>query len=231
MAPLKRVLFMTYSEHGQAQIHLSTAFELLSQPDVEVHVASFEELAPRTVQISQLFNQQDESSHLKKINFHLIDYPSMVKAAPDKRPMHRPGFFGAMDGCRNMTRYLLCWKPAQHIGIVQRCAEIVDEVRPDLVVVDSLFSQALDMCRQKLALKDILPPEGRPEYVLLSPLDFSMSLTDVQPGLAGWWKYPMWVVPDLVPVFSTQRLRFCTHVMQLWYTALALATLSHYLGS
>ena len=222
MAPVKRVLFFTYSEHGQAQIHLSTAYELLSQPDVEVHIASFEELAPRTVQISQLFNQQHESSPKKEIKYHLIDYPSMKKLTTSMQSLHHHGFFGALRSFRNMTRVLLCWKPAQYIGIVQRCSEIVDVVQPDVVVADSLFAQATDMCRQKLARKDGLLREERAKYVILNPLDFSHTFADAQPGFAGWVKIPMWVVPNSLllaistPCFTSPYLRDAMFCMQFW---------------
>ena len=231
MTPVKRVLFFTHSEHGQAQVHLSTAYELLSQPNVELHVASFEELAPRTVQISQFFDQQNESSPKREIKFHLIDYPSMKKLKKSSEAVHPGGFFGALGAYRNMIRILLCWSPAQYVGMVQRCSDIVDEVQPDVVVVDSLFSQALDMCRQRFARKDEPLREDRAKYAILSPLDFSTTLSDIQPALAAWWKIPMWVILRFVPLYSILCLKLNTHMMQFWCIALAPATLSQSLGT
>ena len=181
---MKRILFFTYSEHGQAQIHLSIAYELLSRSDVEIHIASFEELAPRTVEISDLFNQQNKQN--VDIKFHLIDYPSMKKLTTSSPSTHPGGFFGAIEAYRNMPSLLFCWSPEQYVGIYQRCSEIVDQVQPDIVAVDSLFNQAFDMCRQKLA-RGI----GPPKYVVLNPMDFTNTIAVALPGLVAWWKIPV----------------------------------------
>lgn len=195
MAPPKRVLFFTHSEHGQAQVHLSVAYELLSRPDIEVHLASFEKLRSRTAELSELHQRQNGGSK-NKINFHLIDYPSManlisVSNPKDFSPLHPCGYAGALQSYRQMAPILLCWTPEQYLGMVKRCSELVDEIKPDLVGTDPLFFQALDMCRQGLAPKDGTASDGKVKYFTLTPLEFAASVADLQPGLATWWKYPV----------------------------------------
>ena len=195
MAPKKRVLFFTHSEYGQAQVHLAVAYELLSRPDLEVHFASFEKLRSRTAEVSELHQRLNAGSK-NRIHFHLIDFPSMkdlVDIGNHKAtfsPLHPCGYSGALQSYQNCAAILLCWTPEQYLAIVRRCSELVDEIQPDMVGTDSLFFQALDMCRNRLA-----PKEGavdcKVEYFTLTPVEFAASLADQQPRLGTWWKYPV----------------------------------------
>ena len=195
MAPAKRVLFFTHSEYGQAQVHLSAAYELLSQPNVEVHMASFGKLQPRVAEISELHQRLNKNSK-KNLTFHLLDYPSMAEIIPANdpaniAPMHPWGWSGALASYRNMAKILLCWTPEQYVDTVKRCAELVEEIQPDAVGVDPLFFQAVDMCRNRLAPKHEAAFNGKSKYFVVTPLEFAATLADLQPSLATWWKFPV----------------------------------------
>lgn len=131
--PPKRVLFLTNSECGQAQTQLSIAYELLSHPDIEVHVASFEELGPRIPRPEPAFpflarqtaasiGQQD-----KQIHFHLIDHPSLAKVLLFKNATaipymsHPPGFWGALSPYPKSVIFLLGW---ENRGVRRHCSQV-----------------------------------------------------------------------------------------------------------
>ena len=206
--PSKRVLFLTNSEYGQAQTQLSVAYELLSHPDIEVHVASFEELGPRIPALNQLFHSQISRSTAglsqrdKQIHFHLIDHPSLAKVLLSKNATtisymsHPPGFWGALTSYPKSVIFLLGWEPEEYVAIARRCEDLIGEIGPDAVVVDSLFSQGTDACRRVYGGggggKDVKPGGRRNKpYAILNPLNFSNLLADLQPGKAVWWKFPV----------------------------------------
>lgn len=71
------------------------------------------------------------------------------------------------------------WEWDDYLVIHERCAEIVKEVEPAMVVVDWAFHPALDMCRtQKVS------------FVLTVPIDLIHLLAMLQPSLRALWKYP-----------------------------------------
>lgn len=67
---MRRVLFFTHAESGQANTILALALELETRPHVQVHVASFPSLSRRV----HGFN--------KAINFHPVDGTDMVQTLP-----------------------------------------------------------------------------------------------------------------------------------------------------
>ena len=97
-----RILLLTNSEHGQAQTQLALAYELLSRPDIEVHLASFPALAPRTVEVSKLHGASNRDAAKsanpgKSIVFHPIEHPAWLDAYGDVQKLaFPPGLFGAM---------------------------------------------------------------------------------------------------------------------------------------
>ena len=71
------ILFVTNSESGQANTILALIAELLSRPDVEVHVASFTALEKRVTALRDHILSQPSSSSL---TFHTIDGVDMNTA-------------------------------------------------------------------------------------------------------------------------------------------------------
>ena len=63
----RKILFVTNSESGQANIILAMALEATTRPRVEVHLASFPVLKQRVERLSP------------KINFHPLDGKEMVE--------------------------------------------------------------------------------------------------------------------------------------------------------
>ena len=195
-SPKKRVLFFTNSEHGQSQVHLAISYELLSHPDIEVHLASFPALAPRISGLASLIAATDDGSPStgkveKQIPFHSINYPAMTEAYNGaaknvvKAMMHAPGFFNALTAYDKMPSVITSWTPECYMDIYKRCSEIMEEVKPAVIIIDSIFPQPLDLCRNQLAGKP-----NQPKYAIVNPLDAYHLLVGQQPWLAQLWKYP-----------------------------------------
>ncbi|MDI1490336.1 MAG: hypothetical protein OHK93_001536 [Ramalina farinacea] len=254
--PSKRVLFLTNSEYGQAQTQVSIAYELLSYPDIEVHIASFEELGPRIPALNKLFNSRHGKAAAgsigrqgKQIHFHLIDHPSLAKVLQFKNAgavsnlSHPPGFWGALRSYPKTVNILLAWEPEEYIAIARRCEDLIGEIRPHAVVVDSLFSAGMDACRRVYGGggKDVEPGKRKEKpYAILNPLNFCNVLAELQPGKAVWWKFP--VISSGFPfplplhlvalnillrlalifhfVFSLRVLRFARHRIRCGYAGL-----------
>jgi hypothetical protein len=67
---MRKVLFFTHAESGQANTILALALELKSRPHVQVHIASFPSLSRRVHELNQ------------EINFHPLDGTDMVHTLP-----------------------------------------------------------------------------------------------------------------------------------------------------
>lgn len=185
-----RILLLTNSEHGQANVFLATAHALLTlNHDVEVHFASFPPIAKSVSSTSTLALTHSPSS--KPITFHPISGLPMLNA------WSRPGFQADKDGSHHsqgglLTAYLrmrvllrvtLPWTGPEFLEIFDSVHRILDEVTPHVVAVDPLFSPGLT------AVRHLLPRYGY-RYLVLSPntiKDFAMPF---QPALEAFWKFP-----------------------------------------
>ena len=95
MCNFEKVLFPTNCEHGQSNVVLAMAHQLLEGHDVDVHFASWVPLDPR------LWNIFDEVPKMGQITFHLIPGLKMFDAVlknfnPTRDSLsHAPGYAGA----------------------------------------------------------------------------------------------------------------------------------------
>ena len=194
------VLFLTNSELGQASICLAVAHELHLRPSYTVHIASF---APLRDAVSQLNSRavaflSSSAATLRKATFHRISGLSMRQALEQRRnfyptdafQLHGLGYHAASQAYRDvLARALAPWTGEEYMAIIRDCVEILRRVQPALIVVDPLFAQAADACRQL----------GK-KYVILSPNTFKEHVA--QPRLGNLWKYPMYVCSYscLIPV-------------------------------
>lgn len=192
-----RVLFLTNSELGQASLCLAVAHELLHQPTYNVHIASFEPLrnAVSQLNIRAAAFLSPTCQSISTATFHVISGLSMRQALEQRcsfNPahafqLHGLGYDAAIQAYRDvLVRALAPWTGEEYMTVYRGCEEVVDGVDPALIVVDPLFTQAVDACRQL-----------KKKYVVLSPNTFKEHVA--QPWLANLWKYPMYV---LRPVFT-----------------------------
>jgi len=198
MAP-KRILLVTNSEHGQANVFLAVAYALLTLPDqnVEVHFASFPSIQPSVQSTSEL--AQRHNPRARPIVFHTISGPAMVTAwsrpslAAERASLASVNTVLLIYAIRRMAyllKVLLPWTGAEFYEIFTSVISIHDDlVKPSLTAVDPAFSPALT------ALRHLQAP-----FLILSPntiKDFSLP---AQPGAEALWKYPCIGSPDPFPV-------------------------------
>lgn len=182
----KSVLFLTNSEYGQAQVHLAIAHELLVRSDLQVHFASFPALHSGVCELQKLHPSNP-------IRFHPINEGPSTTEAMSKNELH--GWENLSHPCgiahavKALTKlpYLLSprgWEG--HFAIYQRCAQIIKDIEPSMVVVDCHFNAGVDMCR------NWSNGEGgeRMKYILINPVDLIHMVGMVQPSLGAFWKYP-----------------------------------------
>ena len=81
MAPKHKLLFMTNSEHGAANVHLAVSYEILTQyPDVEVHFLSFPGLEKQVRAVStQASETVPGAAKVAPIIFHTLPGLSISK--------------------------------------------------------------------------------------------------------------------------------------------------------
>lgn len=195
----KRVLLLTNSEHGQANVYLATSYALLTLPDedVEVHFASFPPIQKFVTATSQ--HAERDSQARRPIFFHAIDGLDMVSAwsrpeivAERESLKNNVNVFQLIYAIRRMMLLLkvtLPWTGPEFVQIMASVVDIVHEVQPDVIAVDPAFSPALT------ALRHI-----GTNFIVLSPNTIKDFAMPSQPNGEALWKYPCIGKPYPYPV-------------------------------
>ncbi|KAL4918150.1 hypothetical protein BDW62DRAFT_210643 [Aspergillus aurantiobrunneus] len=177
------LLFFTNRELGQATIVLAVAHEFLIRQSYTVHIASFLQLEAAVSQLNAKAATLTQPA-TSTATFHTLPGRYMVEAVSENNPdnnwfgTHGVGFLGALQAYNKLCDYAAPWNGDEYIAVFHRCIEIIEEVKPTIVIVDPLLAQAIDACR-KLGCK----------YVLLSPNTAKDHV--IQPMLGNLWKYPV----------------------------------------
>jgi hypothetical protein len=175
----KKVLFLTASEYGEANIVLAVAYELLLRQKYEVHIGSFSPLKSRVEELNSLA----AAAPCSEAVFHTVAGPSMneiLAARDDFFGPYPPGIRSAVYSF-NITVPVIAtaWDGPQYMVGHDSCLEIIRSVKPDLFIVGSLMNQGQDAC-QTLQMK----------CVILSPNKFREILMKQQPVLCQFCRYP-----------------------------------------
>jgi len=176
----KKILCLTSSEYGQANVILAVAYELLLRREYEVHIASFESLRGRIKDLNDLA----ETDHPTAASFHAVPGPSALEALAAKDEFigpYPPGIRGALDTYRvTLPAIATTWNEHGYMLGYEGCIQILQAVNPDIIVVDPLFSQGLEACT-KLSQS----------CVVLSPNTFQEILRKKQPiSRLQFFRYP-----------------------------------------
>jgi hypothetical protein len=185
-SPPKRVLLLTNSEHGQANVYLATAYALLTleHEDVEVHFASFRPIQESVAVTSQ--HALADNHRARQIVFHQIDGLDMKSA------WSRPEITGKTDSLDGkdtlwyalrrmevLLRVMLPWTGHEFMEIFDSVVQIVRDVAPDVIAADPAFPPGLTALRHLGA-----------RFVILSPNTIKDFAMPVQPNGEALWKYP-----------------------------------------
>ncbi|KAF5615976.1 UDP-glycosyltransferase 84B2 [Fusarium sp. NRRL 25303] len=187
MDGLKRILLFTNSDFGQANVVLATAHELgLACQDVEIHIASFRDLRSGVDDASR-FMQTTAAQQKKKIPrpfvFHEIEGTSWGPAT--KRPETAifetleltPGLVNSAKGVAILPAVMIPWSPKEFLDIYKETERVFDEVKPDLIIIEPLFTQGLTFCHHQGV-----------SWMVLSPNTIKEFAVPVQPKLAALLK-------------------------------------------
>ena len=185
MAQRKIVLFLTNSEHGQANVILAVANELRIQGQFDVHIASFHDLQQRVAQLDRSTrNTAFDLGDVNPITFHGIAGPSMMEAFRRNAEVadltHSPGIKGAIHSYKKALDVAYAWDGPGYIRGYQSCLEIVEKSNPVVVIVDNGFAQGIDVC-------NVLSRK----HLLITPASMKDVISVLQPRLAVLWKYPL----------------------------------------
>ncbi|KAF5550410.1 UDP-glycosyltransferase 84B2 [Fusarium napiforme] len=186
MEGLKRLLLFTNSDLGQANVVLATAHELgLARQDVEIHIASFRDLrigVDNASRFMQTIAAQQKKKLPRPFVFHEIGGTSWGPAT--KRPETAifetleltPGLVNSAKGVAILPAVMIPWTPREFLDIYKETERVFDEVKPDLTIVEPLFTQGLTFCHHRGV-----------KWMVLSPNTIKEFAVPVQPNLAALW--------------------------------------------
>ncbi|KAF7979344.1 hypothetical protein HWV62_42771 [Athelia sp. TMB] len=188
------ILVFTYPEAGQATTILSLVSELLSRPDpLTITVASFAELAPRVARLQPQV-QPGSALHFRAIvGVSEMDAIWRSGLPPDGNqhpPLTRSSY------AFELIPLLLCpWTDAEFEETTESCKSALRDMKPDVIVMDMVFHQAIDACTAlgaKYIVNTCMPPLG--------------TALAAQPHARAFWYYPSSVAPAPFPPNSNPKL-------------------------
>jgi hypothetical protein len=170
--PKQKILLLTNSEHGQANVFLAVSHALLEQ-GAEVHFASFPAIEDEVRQLSS------------EIIFHKVEGVDMKTAHPWQE-VERSGLQGITPRFWNMATVLriilhttMPWSGPEYVDIYRSVIQIQQEVAPDIIAIDPAFSPAITACRHM----------GE-RFLILAPNTIKDFAMPHQPSGEVFWKYP-----------------------------------------
>ena len=174
-----RVLFLTLSERGQANIHLATSHALRTaygDNEVEVHFASFPDIAKAVIKVSEQAG--------KDIIFHPIGGRSYSEGIQSlgfdlQKVRHKPGIRGVSEFNWLVAHAAVPWLGPDYVDVFHSVRQVIEETDPALIVVDTLFMPGIDAVRSL-----------NYTYIVLSPNDVRNALLPTQPPLKALAHWP-----------------------------------------
>jgi hypothetical protein len=183
------VLFIVSEHAGHSNVHAATAQSVLQHdPDIEIHFASFPDLANTVSRVSTFAKQHEPRA--KDIIFHPVNGPSFHEAfdqydhlVPDEDgrigAISPHGVEGIKALAQDMQIFIAPWKQEDHLAHFRQVTEIIKEVDPAVVCLDTMFAPAIEATR---ALNR--------QHAFITPNILVDNFLDRQPWLGMLWKYP-----------------------------------------
>lgn len=195
----RNILFLTNSELGQCNVALAVAEEFLRRDEFNAHIASYRPLAPMVDEL----NKRTGASH--PVKFHEIWGPCMTDLAIRSNVgllFHPASLKGTVEGFKKVKRAISSWTPTEYARAYACCLEILDRLRPAVVVIDPILHVGLDACRTAKSRVVVLWPVPHKDVVILC-----------QPKAAVLWKYPVYVTKTEL----NRERRYTDHEYQDWF--------------
>lgn len=170
-----RILFATYPEAGQLNVHLAVIHSLTQyhKTDVEIHLlthASGQKRCPDGVIYHEIHGQSMGDILRSKVNLsgecifcHHEATIANESAGADKTGQtitfrHAPTFFGVLKVIAAVPELCSPNSPSAYISTARAIEAVLELVRPDLIIADPLLAEAADAAR-RLSMP----------YIVLSP--------------------------------------------------------------
>ncbi|KAI8162932.1 hypothetical protein K4K49_000461 [Colletotrichum sp. SAR 10_70] len=188
--PKKRIIFLTNSDYGQANVVLSVAHALVHKSqDVEVHIASQARLKGPTSRLVKQLTADLGSAAMDAVKFHEVAGLSHFDSVdrPGNPTMEtwlvNPSFSNVTRNMLNIAGLALPWSPEEFVEIYRDLERIWNDVKPDVTVAEAFFAPALTFCNRI-----------KMNWIVLAPNTIKDFALPLQPKMAMLWKYP---VPDI----------------------------------
>ncbi|RDW80324.1 hypothetical protein BP5796_05022 [Coleophoma crateriformis] len=179
------ILFLTNEEHGQSNVMFAIIYELLTQHRTKLHVASWDKFLARLDSAQILAQEEYLSENLIPIELHRLPSESMVSKCMSRTRETQASFRHA-PGYRGMSYYrsfaptmLAAYEPTDYMSIYFETKRLVEEIEPNIIVLDPFLSSSIDFVRMS----------GR-KHVILSPVSPSAYVVPKLPLLQIFCKYP-----------------------------------------
>ena len=191
---------LTNAERGESNIFLAASRALLASNPVEIHFACFTGLEADTAAISEDVRMKNPDA--KPIVYHAIRGMNMMDgmtgAFAEKNVLDQGGYlprsfmkplsFGvSRQMLRDVAPVLVPYSGPQLVEVFYSIVDIINEIAPDLTVVDSLMTPGLTACWTTEV-----------NFTCLSPNSFKEFAGPLQPRGANLWKYPAYVFELLI---------------------------------
>lgn len=189
----RRILLLTNVDRGEANVFLATAAALVeTDSSVELHFATFPGLEEPVAAVSQ--NARRHAPDAREIVYHSISGLTMadglkkylaennVPRKDDYLPLSFLAplrFSTTLKAIGDTIPIMVPYGSVDMAEIVSCIIDIINSVKADLVVVDTLMTAALTACYH-LGVK----------FACLSPNAIKEFAAPVQPWAAGLWRYP-----------------------------------------
>ena len=178
-----KILLVCNAEHGQANIQLAIAHELLIRGDVEVHFCSFPNLRNRFERLLADHGDEYGLQVETRAHFYELRGPTVTDVflrCGKRGPFHAAGLEGCIQGLSNVFEDYWGWQESEYMEIFTSCSKILDKVDPTLIAIDYFF----------LPGRDAVQNQTRP-YCLINTTSLSHIVLGNQPHHSWLWKYPM----------------------------------------
>ncbi|KAK7998446.1 Asperfuranone polyketide synthase afoG [Apiospora arundinis] len=199
------VLFFITGVHGLTNVHYATIQGLLEHhPHVEIHLAVpvdkesksssiYSGQAAKLARIAAF--AQARSPAARDPAFHPLPGPSWVDALQANSDVtvagmiQPPGYAGVARFSKQIQHSLAPWTNEEYLHIYQSARDLIEQVDPAIVVLDTMFMPAVDAAR-----------ESRRLYAFITPNTLVDNFVAEQPWLGMLWKYPIMGTDFAFPV-------------------------------
>jgi hypothetical protein len=154
-------LFIVNEHPGLSNVHVATTQSLLqSHSDIEIHFASFKKLNNTLTRVSSFAKRHEPSA--KDVIFHSLGGVS---------------YLSAMESYPQI--FLDPWQEEDHLAHFRQLSDLIEEIDPAVVVLDTIFFPAIEATRAKNRL-----------HAFITPNIVIDNFPGEQPWLGMLWKYP-----------------------------------------